>query len=819
MKHHFKFSPLAIGLCTILYGPAAFAELRLEQESHDTHQNAKNEPEVVTVMGAVVTLDRSEIEELPKDNPTLSDLLKHQPRVGVDEAQTAMQGGNLAPEEISLSGARPHQTKYTLNGVGINNTTTFGDGSDLPNELASGHTSGYFLDTNLLDSVEVLDHNISAEYGGFTGGIIAAELRKPSKAFKIDYNFRMNDSDWNASQKVGENFQDDYGTPIDGSGIYQPNYQKQMHALHLSGAISETQSLALNVSHQNSAIPLHTGRDVDQRMDNLFLTHIWHSGDWKTTSDLRYADHQQHRFLNDSLNDDAAQTLSETVSKHSGVGGSVELERQWDFGRWVNRVSYDELDDEREADSDYFATVMKKIDGVLYKHNEGSYGDLKQIQDTWQLSSAFFAEPVAIGSSRHGLKFGVDWSDATAKLNRPNDVAVYQYLEMTPGNPSISKLTRYEAGNYDASAQQYGFFAEDRIDWQAFQFNVGARVDHLDAFEETVFSPRMSASWFLGARDTNNVITLGANRYYSSNLLGVALKAEKMRSQVNYKNCTPNDGDWSNIDESNLTCSSQESFASLDLTNGRVPYSDELSLGWEVDVQNFALRSLYLYRMQRDGISYSADADEQTATVHNNIESDNHIVSFDVGTITPYAVANGHFHAFWTIAYNHRRGTGDLKSGYDDGSDPSGGFQDEWVIVDGELTRYSEMDVSGYQSPVKSSLDLLMSWPQHGLVWNNRINYQQGKKVTTYKNMETVEIDGEPVKVNSLLTKTLGDLATWDMALNWTPSQFKDHVTLGASITNVLNTQKIISVSGVDAASEEHYNSGRQIWLNVSLRN
>lgn len=249
----------------------------------------------------------------------------------------------------------------------------------------------------------MLDHNIGAEHGGFTGGVINAELRKPTDDFTIDYSFRMNDSDWNSPQKVGENFKDSYGSPIDGSGKYQPNFQKRMHALHLGGAISDTQKLAINVSHQVSEIPLEQNKDVDQTMDNIFVTHVWQQGDWQTTTDLRYANHQSNNFMNDSHSDNAPQKNSETTNSHTGFGGTIKVERSLPFGQWENVLSYDQLTDERNADSDYFVTYMKRTSSGFEFSNQGSYGNLKQKQDSYQSNPHCMVIPSCSMASRISL--------------------------------------------------------------------------------------------------------------------------------------------------------------------------------------------------------------------------------------------------------------------------------------------------------------------------------------------------------------------------------------------------------------------------------
>ncbi len=729
-----------------------------------------------------------------------------------------MQGGDLTPEEISISGARAHQTKYTIDGVGVNNSTTFSGGSEAINSLSSGHTSGYFIDTNLVDSVEVLDHNISAEHGGFTGGVVNANLRKPTDEFTIDYQFSMNDSDWNATQKVGENFQDDYGTPIDGSGEYQPNFQKRMHSLHLGGAISESQKLALNISHQESDIPLVNDKDVDQTMSNIFITHIWESDQWRTTSDFRYTEHERNWFRNDIYQDNSPQVGSETKLSHSGIGGTLKLDGFFSMGHWQSSLSYDRLADKRKSDSNYMVTVFPTTDKSGW-YNEGGYGNLNQTQDSYQLKSAFHFEPIRTRDIEHKANFGIEANHQVASIERPEEYVAYNYMGYL--TPSIRTVNRYAAADYAADAQQYSVYLDDNMQWGQLGVYLGGRIDRLGVFDQTVFSPRFSTSWDFDTANTNRV-TLGANRYYSSNLLGWAVLSEQRKYQSNSKNCTAVDGDWTNFDAANLDCASTTDYDALDLSSADVPYSNEYSAAWAVDVSNFVLNTTYIYRQQRDGITYSNDTSANTATLYNNLESDNHIISFEATTIKPYEILGGYFSPSWKIAYNQRKGYGDLKSSYDASNDLSGGYQDEWVILDGELVRYSEMDVSGYQSPIKTSLDLNMYWANLGLVWNNRVNYQASKKASFWVAQEKVDIDGEEVAVQSLETGNLEDLTTWDMAVNWTPTQFNNHVILGLSVTNVLNTQKVVSVSGMNSGTSipsEYYNDGRQIWLSVNLRN
>lgn len=807
-----KLTPLAIGILCALYGAPSLAE------SLPTLDETTTDASEVT---EVTTLNQQDLQDAPHNNPTISQALKSDSSVGINDGQTSLRAGDLAPEEISISGARPHQTKYTIGGVGINNITTFANDTPSNGALSSGHTSGYFLDTTLLESVEVMDKNIDAEFGGFTGGVVNAELRKPTDEFKVEYQYRMTDSDWNSAPKVSDKLNDDYDEANNGDGKYQPNYQKRMHSLHLSGAVSDTQKLAINVSKQESDIPQSAGNNVDQGMNNLFLTHIWESVNWRTTSDLRYSQYSSNLFLNDGNQNNAYQENSNGEQAHLALGGTFKVERFADFGTWETSVSYDRLSDERKSDADYLRTnlVMDFVPAFSRTQNtEGGYGNLKQYQDSIQLKTVARFDPLYWGETKHTANIGLEGALHKSTAKRSSDHLSLAY-EKVNGAEKVRSMVYYEAGSYSAEAQQLSLFMNDKLEWDRLTLNLGSRVEHNDVFKQTMLSPRLTASWDFDQNSMNRV-TLGASRYYSNALLGWALQAEGSALRTVGGNCTPNDGNWDSNDKNNYTCATNRDYNKIDLTDADTPYSDELTAAWAIDVDNFAVETAYVYRQQRKGLSLTS-----SDTLINNIESDTGIVSLDISTINAYPVASGYFSANWKVAYSQREGSGNITANYDDENNLGTGVAEEWVVVDGKLVRTDEMDTGGYQSPIKSNLSMLMFWPESGVTWNNRINYEQGRDLTVYAGVESHDVNGDGINesVKSVETATMKDFVTWDTALNWTPNLLKKHTTFGVSITNLLNEQVEVSKSGTFAGgrdnSVEYYSKGREVWLSMTVRN
>src|SRR5690606_29503306 len=133
---------------------------------------------------------RQQIEGLPAGYGDITSLLKLNPNVQFDDAQLSSKTPEeIAPANISINGAKFYQNAFVVYGMNINNNID--PAASNPNLLDSvpGRSQGLALDTDLLEEVKVLDSNVPAAYGQFTGGVVEATTRMPSKALhgKLSY--------------------------------------------------------------------------------------------------------------------------------------------------------------------------------------------------------------------------------------------------------------------------------------------------------------------------------------------------------------------------------------------------------------------------------------------------------------------------------------------------------------------------------------------------------------------------------------------------------------------------------------------------------
>lgn len=810
-------SLLAASISVILHGSQAFAADTLPVLAETETQVVENADSLL--------IERAQIKVTPMANTDLSQLLKTQPGIGIDDGTASLRGGDLAPAEISLADARPHQTNYMIGGVTTNNISTFN--SSVSSSSLGGHTSGYFFDTGLLESVEVMDSNVDAEYGGFTGGVINVELRKPTDEFSAEYNYRMTDSDWNSDPKLdGDN--DEFYLPTYGDGRYQPKYQKRFHNLFIGGAVNEDHKLGLGISVQESDIPqlyLDQWREQHQTNTSVFINHLWQAGTWDISNELRFSEFTAEKFLNDTLNDNVSQPFSDYETNHSGFGVTVKLNRHLGWAQWNNTIAYDRLSDKRTSDAEYFRT---NFDFETFDFStEGSYSNMEQVQHSTKLKSVLEFNPIYSNDLRHQFKVGgeVQLHKTTGRFNENfSSYKHFTHYDKAPEGSDgefIDGWVQYLAGDYSAEANQFILFVTDKVEWRRLTIDLGLRVEHMELFDETVLAPRLSASWDFET-DRINRLTLGTARYYSGSLLGWALTAEKSKLKTTYFDCVSVTGDYSSLNPSDYNCAETMSPETVIHSDTTTPYADEISTRYQLSISNLMMDASYVYRMQRDGISSNVNLDTDQDETINNITSDSHIFSLRFSNERSYSMLGGQLNGYLDLGYVDRTGAGNVGSNYDNSNDLYVGFEDDWLLLDGELTKRSEMDTGSYNSDVTIALAINLSWPQYGLRWSNLINHEGGRNMTIYQGFEDTIIDGEEATVMSVASAKMEALTTWDTKFSWTPSMANEHISLGVSITNLLDTQAQTAIHGYDVGNSafvyDYYSKGREIWLNVGVR-
>src|SRR6202047_3048423 len=124
------------------------------------------------------TVNATTVRELPLNGRSWTDLAALQP--GVETIQTqpsfstgADRGNRGFGQQLTISGARPQQNNYRLDGVSLNDYANGAPGSVL----------GGNLGVDAIQEFSVLTSNYSAEYGKTSGGVVNAITRSGTGVF------------------------------------------------------------------------------------------------------------------------------------------------------------------------------------------------------------------------------------------------------------------------------------------------------------------------------------------------------------------------------------------------------------------------------------------------------------------------------------------------------------------------------------------------------------------------------------------------------------------------------------------------------------
>jgi outer membrane receptor protein involved in Fe transport len=175
--------------------------------------SASTEVMVVTAEAPAVQLNSSDISavvnattvrELPLNGRSWTDLATLQPGVSriqtqPDFAQGTDRGNRGFGQQLTISGARPQQNNYRLDGVSLNDYANGAPGSVL----------GGSLGVDAIQEFSVLTSNYSAEYGKTSGGVVNAITRSGTNQIHGSvYEFLRN------SRLDAKNYFDDHTQPI-----------------------------------------------------------------------------------------------------------------------------------------------------------------------------------------------------------------------------------------------------------------------------------------------------------------------------------------------------------------------------------------------------------------------------------------------------------------------------------------------------------------------------------------------------------------------------------------------------------------------------
>lgn len=748
-------------------------------------------------LSSVKTLSSDEISKTPTSNGNITDYLRSNPHIRYENSdQDGFQRGEIKPENISINGADPNQTAYFVDNVNINNELTAdSDIFDGSMQVVPGisHTQAYFFDASMLSKVEVQDSNISASLGGFMGGAVIAKTKQYSGTDSIKLKYRTTNSSW-AKMEAGDSVQkilklvrpDDVGV-----AELQPKYNKQTFNILAEKRLNDNLGMVFGYSRRTSSIEQNRliGFDKDannkaqldkqnhQRLsDNLLLNFNWTPQEKERIEfGLRYSNYKELKYFKENINNNVS-------DYHQALGSTLAWVHSFNSGVWTNTLAYDRFQDKRKSSSNSVETtsVLNEDYDSLYNFEKGGYGNSHLTQDNLHFSTEYVMDPFYLASTEHSISIGGIYQATKYQFYRPQDVhskVVQVILGANGSKPTELSDSTTSKGRVKTSYQNIAIYAEDLIKWRKFELRPGIRIERDDYLKNNNIAPRFVARYHPW---DNTGFTVGLNRYY-----GRSFASLKLANGI--------------LKLNNDSTRQHQNFSSL-----KSPYADELSLSFDQNMGNFALKLGYIHRDNKNRIMLKKERAKSFYINGHNFGVD--IYTFQLNNIEPWKLGK----TYWTTSLgfdwlNTKR------------ADVSNEFNpNEPVYLDGKLMTRSQMlqQVNSSTEDWIARLGIDMTIPDYNITWSNKV-YMKAP-IRSYEELDGDNGDG----ISRFRSYHYGRHTQWDSSIRWQPTiRGKHSVYMQVDILNVLNKTRKNKVTTISTSDEYGvYTPGREFWLEVGYQ-
>lgn len=805
----YQKKPLMLLFCSTFVSPFVMGKTVETTNNQQPITNKNILPEIVVYgdnnksLSSVKTLSSDEISKTPTSNGNITDYLRSNPHIRYENSdQNGFQRGEIKPENISINGADPNQTAYFVDNVNINNDLAIDNSIfDGAMQVVPGisHTQAYFFDATMLSKVEVQDSNISASLGGFMGGAVIAKTKQYSGTDSIKLKYRTTNSSW-AKMEAGDSVQKilKQVRPDDsGAAELQPKYNKQTFNILAEKRLNDNLGMVLGYSRRTSSIEQNRliGFDKDasnkaqldkqnhQRLsDNLLLNFNWTPQEKERIEfGLRYSNYKELKYFKENIGNNVS-------DYHQALGATLAWVHSFDSGVWTNTLAYDRFQDKRKSSSNNVETTSVSDEDYepLYNFEKGGYGNSRLTQDNLHFSTEYVMDPFYLASTEHSISIGGIYQATKYQFYRPQDVHQKVTLIMLNknGKPITETLlsnSTTSKGRVKTSYQNIGIYAEDLIKWRKFEFRPGIRIERDDYLKNNNIAPRFVARYHPW---DNTGFTLGLNRYYGRSF--ASLKLANRILKIN--------------DDSTRQ---HQNFSSL-----KSPYADELSLSFDQNMSNLALKLGYIHRDNKNRIILKRETVNRMkkSSYINGRPFGVDIYTFQLNNIEPWKLGK----TYWTTSLgfdwlNTKRA--DVSNEFD---------PNELVYLDGKLMTRSQMlqQVNSSTEDWIARLGIDMTIPDYDITWSNKV-YMKAP-IRSYEELDGDNNDDTP----RYRSYHYGRHTQWDSSIRWQPTiRGKHSVYLQVDILNVLNKTRKNKVTTISTSDEYGvYTPGREFWLEVGYQ-
>ena len=874
-----------LSACLMLLLNAPLHANEVKQQTTDPQCNDRNnkqckEIERITVKGQYIGievpevigrayLDRNFIEATPKGNGDINELIALLPGVQLSEDYYSIDNlAEISAPEISISGAKPWQTGFMIDGMNYNNRLDPASASRIgasENEV-SGGVQSMNINSQIVESITVYDHNIPADFGDFSGGVVDAETISPfSTDTRVSFGIRGNRSDWGEYHIIDNDEPDDTAEGQD--AIEPPVYEKTNIDFSIQKKLNEQHALLMSVSYLKSDISdiSLSAQKVESRENiNALLKYSYRDG-WVDSLDLSvmYAPYTSDSYLKDVLN-------SDYQVEGGSIGFTANLAEETRLGHFSSKFNMSQSDNNRTGPAHFYTWLQAKGKewGQLADQSAdstpvseyGGYGNLDNTQTSFNWRNTLTLERKKWGNTEHAIRVGaelnhqnyertrqqnyykydspVQYSSTNAQLNcsgytldcveqsfyvdldtlaeqlggsidfnNPEHLLAYSNNVATTAQYFNSRLVT-PSENIDVSLNKAALYATDVITWKQFDFHLGVRYDYDDFFKNHNIAPRLSMGYDV-FNDGNTLLTAGLNRYYDAGLLGYKIKEQQKFAYREYRPIQ------SGYLQAWLPSSYTGNFRYI-FDDVKSPYDDEIALGLRHATEsfgNFAVK--YVHRDKKDQLSRNKETNlkndgYQYITIYNNGtgESERYSLSWD---------AKFGDHSIWANASYSQNS----ESNSDYTATPDNTPIESLVYYEGELMSLSELDTlkANFGRPVTANFGWNTDWTDTfstGLTATYSGSYTTAIKSSSDQRIgigsecttcEAVEIFVPKYEAHTFDSRIMFALSSrWNYQISQSQS-----IEVRLDISNLFNARSHAITEGNSGIEP-----GRMFWLGVS---
>jgi hypothetical protein len=832
LEYHMKKFLLPL---VLLFFTAAFAEDTVPERDDDAALIIDVEVRERVHEDAVVgrtEIPREVLENMPKGDGTISDLLRVAPGIQYDKNyRSSNTAGEIAPAEVSISGAKPYESLFLIDGMSNSNMLNPGSNDKVRIIDIGGNPQKFFLNSWLVEDITVYDSNIPASFGGFTGGVVDVTTKEPGKKFGGKLSYRTTKTGWThyyIDEKDKNYFKESEGH------LNQPNFRKDFYAAALNIPINDDMGFLVSYNRTDSVIPLrhfNGYKDTERLSETYFLKGLYNiDGTSYIDASVAYAPYVEKYFMSDTM--DGEYNINgggyfAVMNYYNGIKDDGEIKVHADY-------SFQE--DSRTGSTDYhynwivspykpWGAVAEGYDKDVSSY-EGGPGNLKKENGNLSLKFDHNLKPMGLWGT-HRVSYGAAYNNIYGRQYRPEEYSQYQDATASPdvrcggdmqtcidGDQYFASRNTYPVSDVSVWINEYAGYGEDEWDFLRFKLRLGLRVSNDDYMNNTNFSPRTQFQYDI-FNDNRTVLTLGYSRYYGANLLRNKLR-EAGISDDRYFRQTYNNRiqEWMPTDLNSII---EYNFKEL-----RTPYTDEYSANISQNIYDSVLSAQYVERRSDDEFATSYREIEKDGKAHYRLDNagSSRYRSVRLGWRKSWENHSLMFNGTWSESYTSYNNYDANYNLEDTGAE---------TILDGEIIKKKDLPKDNFNRPYIFNLTYVGKYFSH-LTVSGVFTYTTSHKRLVdladvsvgYEGTNSATMLPDEKKLNVYKTVRFKDAYMLDASLAWEQPTFSGQkLVLTFEVLNILDKRnKIGEAARVthkwEAYAFETYQLGRQFWAGVA---